>query len=414
MTGAFFASSARAAATLAAIMKSSTSRCASSRSRGAIDMMRPFSSSITRRSGMSSSSGSRLLRAASKARQRPTAACSAVSTSSLGNRALDLRHRAGRRGDFDLLLSRRIDRRLRILVGNVCSDANLRSRESPAFERAVLGDLEVAGHRRPHLALLQRADVGRQFLGQHRHDAVGEIDAVAARPRLAVELGAGADVEADVGDGDDRLPAALIVLVVVGRGPDGVVMVARVGGVDGDDRQMRQVLALAELLLRHPMRLVDRLLPEFVAQAVLVDRDQAEAARRERVAEHRIDAGGHARRPARDFAQHEVAGLGVLQVADRQLAPLLLLDRSQPEALALLAHHAEHQLGRAQRASSSGGRRSPARAPRSGRGCGRRCRARRAGRARSRGAAAAGLRRAIARAPRRRCRCRRPRRRAAR
>ena len=232
----------------------------------------------------------------------------------VGNGAFDLGHRAGRRGDFDPFLARRIDRGLCILVGNVCGDANLRARKSPALERAVLGDLEVAGHRRAHLAFLQRADVGGQFLRQHRHDAVGEIDAVAARPRLAVELGAGADVEADVGDGDDRLPPALVVLVIVRRGPDGVVMVARIGGVDGDDRQMRQVLALAELLLRHAMRLVDRLLPEFVAQAVLVDGDEAEAARRERVAEHGIDPRRHARRPSRDFAQHEVARLRVLQV----------------------------------------------------------------------------------------------------
>ena len=98
---------------------------------------------------------------------------------------------------------------------------------------------------------------------------------------------------------------------------------------------MREVLAFAERLLRHPVRLVDRLLREFVAKAVLVDRDQAEAARRERIAEHGVDARAHARRTAGDFAQHEVARLGVLQVADEQLAPLLLVDRRQPEALAL-------------------------------------------------------------------------------
>ena len=148
-----------------------------------------------------------------------------------------------------------------------------------------LRDLQVAGHRRAVLALLQRADVGRQLLGQHRHHAVGEIDAVAARPRLAVELGAGADVEADVGDRDDRVPPAL----AVGFRPDRVVMVARVLGIDRDDRQMREVLALAERLLRDAVRLVDRLLREFGAQPVLVDRDQPEAARRERVAEHRVD-----------------------------------------------------------------------------------------------------------------------------
>ena len=156
-------------------------------------------------------------------------------------------------------------------------------------------------------ALLQRADVGRQFLGQHRHHAVGEIDAVAARPRLAVELATGPDVEADVGDGDDRVPAALV--VVRRLGPDRVVMVARIGRIDGDDRQMRQVLALAQRLLGHTVRLVDRLLLELMPQPVLVDRDQAEAARRERVAEHRIDPRRDPRRPPRRLAQHQVAGL---------------------------------------------------------------------------------------------------------
>ena len=84
-------------------------------------------------------------------------------------------------------------------------------------------------------------------------------------------------------------------------------MIARVVGVDRDDRQMRQVLALAERLLRHAVRLVDRLLRELVPEAMLVDRDQAEAARRERIAEHRIDPRADPRRPPGDFAQHQIA-----------------------------------------------------------------------------------------------------------
>ena len=78
--------------------------------------------------------------------------------------AFERRHRAGRGGDFDPLLARRIDRRLCILICNVCGDANLGARESPAFERAVLADMQVAGQRGAVLALLQRADVGRQLL----------------------------------------------------------------------------------------------------------------------------------------------------------------------------------------------------------------------------------------------------------
>ena len=164
------------------------------------------------------------------------------------------------------------------------------------------------------LAFLQRADVGGQFLGQHRHDAVGEIDAVAARPRFAVELGAGADVETDVGDGDDRVPAALLSLVVR-RGPDGVVMVAGIGGVDGDDRQMSQVLALAELLLgdtrcassiascRNSWR---RPCLWMAIRLKLRGANGSPSTASTRA----VTRGG---RPGH-FAQHEVARLGVLQV----------------------------------------------------------------------------------------------------
>ncbi len=96
--------------------------------------------------------------------------------------------------------------------------------------------MQVTGERRADLAFLERADVGRQFVGKHRHHAVGEIDAVAARQRFAVELRALADVETNVGDGDDRVPP---VAVFARRGPDRIVVVARILGVDCDDRQMR-------------------------------------------------------------------------------------------------------------------------------------------------------------------------------
>src|SRR5215213_2537226 len=99
---------------------------------------------------------------------------------------------------------------------------------------------------------------------------------------------------------------------------------------------MRQVLALAERLLGHAVRLIDGLLRKLVPEAMLVDCNQAEAARRERIAEHGIDAGTDPRRPSRHFAQHEVTGLCVLDVADEQLAPFALVDRRKPETLALL------------------------------------------------------------------------------
>ena len=99
--------------------------------------------------------------------------------------ALDRRHRTGRRGNFDPVLIRRVDRRLRVFIGDVGRDTDFRAGESPRLERPVLADMQMTGQRRPVLARLQRTDIGRQFLRQHRHDPVGEIDAVAALPCLA-------------------------------------------------------------------------------------------------------------------------------------------------------------------------------------------------------------------------------------
>ena len=54
--------------------------------------------------------------------------------------------------------------------------------------------------------LPQRAEIVGDALRQHRHDAVGEIDRIAALQRLAVERRARPDIGGDVGDrdGDDR------------------------------------------------------------------------------------------------------------------------------------------------------------------------------------------------------------------
>ena len=53
--------------------------------------------------------------------------------------------------------------------------------------------------------LLQRAEVVGDALGQHRHDAVREVDGVAALQRLAVERGTRPHIGRDIGDrdGDD-------------------------------------------------------------------------------------------------------------------------------------------------------------------------------------------------------------------
>ncbi len=121
-------------------------------------------------------------------------------------------------------------------------------------------------------------------------------------------------------------------------------MVAGIGGIDRDDRQVREVLAIPEFEFRDSLGLFDDGIAEFVRKLVFVDRDQAEALRRERIPEHRVHLGRDTASAPVHLAQHQVPALAVLDVADGKLAPLLLLDRREPEAASFLAKHAEHQL----------------------------------------------------------------------
>ena len=75
--------------------------------------------------------------------------------------------------------------------------------------------------------------VGQRFR-QHRHDAVGEIDRIAALARIHVEPVTLADIMGDVGDGDENMPAARVGRVRVGLGPDGIVEIARIDAVNCD------------------------------------------------------------------------------------------------------------------------------------------------------------------------------------
>jgi len=108
---------------------------------------------------------------------------------------------------------------------------------------AVLVEDHPHGKTGAVLALLQATQTVRQHLRQHRLDPIGEIGRVALVARLAVQLAAGADVGGDVGDGDPDDPPAFIFRILVARRIDGVVVVARIGGVDGDEGDLAQVLA---------------------------------------------------------------------------------------------------------------------------------------------------------------------------
>jgi hypothetical protein len=74
-----------------------------------------------------------------------------------------------------------------------------------------------------------------------------------------------------------------------------------------------------------------------------VDRDQREAARRDRVTEPLGHAHGDPRRPPCLLRQHKIARLGTTGVGDLEVATLALLDALQPQPPAFLVQHAEHQ-----------------------------------------------------------------------
>src|SRR3546814_10978782 len=84
----------------------------------------------------------------------------------------------------------------------------------------MLVDDEMARHRGAIRPGFERADTRRQRFGKHRHDLIGELDAVAASPRLAVAFEVGADTIADIGDRDDPPETAIVAGLFVWAGPD--------------------------------------------------------------------------------------------------------------------------------------------------------------------------------------------------
>ena len=126
--------------------------------------------------------------------------------------------------------------------------------------------------REPIDSWIEAANTVAQSLGQHRDDAVGQINAVAAPARLAVQRAAWLYVGGDIGDVHAETPAAVWKLVHVNC----VIEIARVIGVDGDDELVAQIFASRDLLFastvfRNPLRLLQNFLRKFRRQMVLAD-----------------------------------------------------------------------------------------------------------------------------------------------
>ena len=108
---------------------------------------------------------------------------------------------------------------------------------------AVGADHHPHRERAAWLARHQRAEIVGDALGQHRHHTVGEIHRVAARQRVTVERPAGPYIKGDVSNRHMDDVAVPIAWIRIGRGMHRVVMIFRVGRIDGDERQIAPVLA---------------------------------------------------------------------------------------------------------------------------------------------------------------------------
>ncbi len=187
--GARWRPSSSAAATLAAIMNSSISRWLSRRGRGITSATRPFGCRITWRSGRSRSSV-----------PRGGAGGEQGAEGGIERREQRLRLRVEADGA--------VVRLLHLFVGQARGAAHQAAAEAVAGLAAVGVDVQFGEQAAAVFLRAQAAPAVRQRLGQHRHDAIGEIDAVAALARRAIERGARPHVVGDVGDGDDQAVAA--------------------------------------------------------------------------------------------------------------------------------------------------------------------------------------------------------------
>ena len=106
---------------------------------------------------------------------------------------------------------------------------------------AVASDDHSHRKRRAVLVGAERAEIVGNALRQHRHDAVGEIDRIAALERLAVERRARPHIMRDVGDGDGEDMTARVVRIGIGDGVNRVVVVLGVDRIDGDECELPPV-----------------------------------------------------------------------------------------------------------------------------------------------------------------------------
>ena len=108
---------------------------------------------------------------------------------------------------------------------------------------AIRRDHQTHSERAACFARTQRTQIVGDALRQHRHDAIREVDRVAAQQRVAIQRRSRPHVKRDVGDGDVNDVATLVSGIVVRHRVHSVVVILGVRRVDGDQRNIAPVLA---------------------------------------------------------------------------------------------------------------------------------------------------------------------------
>ena len=88
----------------------------------------------------------------------------------------------------------------------------------------------------------QRTPAVGQGFRQHRHHPIGEINRIAPFISSHIQPVARAHIPGHIGDGDQQMPSASIVLVPVGFRPHRVIEITGIGAVNGDQGDITEIV----------------------------------------------------------------------------------------------------------------------------------------------------------------------------
>ena len=97
----------------------------------------------------------------------------------------------------------------------------------------------------PFNPFVQRTQIARQSIRQHRHHTVREVSGIAPLAGLSIQSRTGRHIVRHIRNRDPDNKPTLILGVIVGFDKTGVVMIACVGWVNCDQRQFAQIVPFA-------------------------------------------------------------------------------------------------------------------------------------------------------------------------